>query len=109
MHRVRQILNDCIMCVLEDSHVSRTLRKVSVRRKGAGFQILTRAWGLQVLLAWSLPSPGDGLTASQPLSRLIEFGSRAGELCQAGWNQPCEGWRTESQARGTAGVHAKAG
>lgn len=25
------------------------------------------------------------------------------------WNQPCEGRRTQSQARGTAGVHAKAG
>lgn len=26
-----------------------------------------------------------------------------------GWNQPCEGLRTQSQARGTAVVHAKAG
>ena len=37
MHSMRQILNDCIMCLIEDSHVSRTLRKVSVRRKGVRF------------------------------------------------------------------------
>ena len=65
MHSVRQILNDYTMCLLEDSHVSRTLRKVSVRRKGARFQMLTRAWGLQVLLAWSPLPLGMG---SRPVS-----------------------------------------
>lgn len=83
-----QILNDCIMRLVEDSHASRTLSKVSVRRKGVLFPILTRAWGLQALLAWGPPSPGDGLTANQPLSRLIEFSSRTGELCQGGGTSP---------------------
>ena len=65
MHSMRQILNDCITCLIEDSHVSRTLRKVSVRRKGVHFPILTRAWELQVLLTWSPPYPGVG---SWPIS-----------------------------------------